>query len=237
MGPSKANAHVTHPTTQTKHPVVIVPGGHSVPFRRWRGCAGNVVVENAYYIRRPGPASEMPRSADEWSALVRRCVLADRESLLQQLRVAFEAPMPTAAEKMPETHQKWIAESKERFAAVQTASYGSLDASPLKRGTWMAAYSIEVCDAEIGLPALRERLQGCVGGETGWPIGLFVDGGDTHPYPAKDVIENWLGGPGAGVGHSDFWRAHPGGHFVTFRGYRDDELVDERRAVGTRMDF
>ncbi len=229
--------HVLRPTTGSRHPVVIVPGGHSVPIRCRRGSADNVVTVNSYYIRRPGPASETPRSAEEWSALVRRCVLADRESLLRQLGSALAAPAETSVESVPAAHDAWVTESKERFEAVQVDTYGSLDASPLKHGTWMAGYSMEVRDNDGGLRSFRDRLRGCVGGETGWPIGLFLDNTDKRPYSTNGVIESWLGGSEADVGHADFWRASPSGHFATFRGYQDDEIVNELRPIGSCMDF
>jgi hypothetical protein len=229
--------HIVHPTTRARHPVVIVPGGHPVPIRCRRGSAENVVTENAYYIRRPGPASEMPRSAEEWSALVRRCVLADRDSLFRQLSAALAAPAETTVGNVPAAHDAWVTESKERFDAVQVDTYGSLDASPLKHGTWMASYSMEVRDEDMGLRPFRDRLRRCVGGETGWPIGLFLDRADKRSYSANGVIESWLGGSNADVGHADFWRASPSGHFATFRGYQDDEIVNERRPLGTCMDF
>ena len=43
------------------HPVIVVPGGHSVPVRCKRdGPNGAHVRQHAYYIRRPGPTSEQP---------------------------------------------------------------------------------------------------------------------------------------------------------------------------------
>jgi len=67
-----------------EHPVIIVPGGHSVPVRcKKDGPNGAHVRQHAIYIRRPGPASEEPQTAQEWQELIRRCVLNDRDNLLE----------------------------------------------------------------------------------------------------------------------------------------------------------
>lgn len=56
-------------------PVITVPGNHKVPIRAKRDGPNNRHVRiNAYYIRRPGPSSEVIQTADEWNALVGRCI-------------------------------------------------------------------------------------------------------------------------------------------------------------------
>jgi hypothetical protein len=49
------------------HPVIVVPGNHRVPIRaKSEDPARKHVRIHAYYIRRPGPCSDQPRSASEW---------------------------------------------------------------------------------------------------------------------------------------------------------------------------
>ena len=68
------------------HPVLVVPGGHAVPVRCQRGGPnGAHVRQHAIYVRRPGPTSEEPQTAQEWQELIRRCVLNDRNNLLEQV--------------------------------------------------------------------------------------------------------------------------------------------------------
>ena len=57
---------VPSPETGLDHPIVSVPGGHQVPIRSKRsGPDRRIIQENRYYIRRPGPCSEPPRSGAE----------------------------------------------------------------------------------------------------------------------------------------------------------------------------
>ncbi len=52
-------------------PIVVVPGGHRVPVRARRaGPNGNIVQNHAIYIRKPGPRSEIPQSAQDWDELL-----------------------------------------------------------------------------------------------------------------------------------------------------------------------
>jgi len=230
--------HIVHATAGSTHPVLIVPGGHRVPIRCRSACE-NVLAENAYYIRRPGPSSEPPRTTEEWNALIRRCVLNDREALLRQLTAALAPPaVAPAVEVVPPRHEAWIAKAEKRFQAVQQATYGSLDANPLRHGTWMAAFTMDVREPGLSLRAFRERLYRCVGRETGWPIGLFMERENSRPYATDGLIEAWLGErQSKEAGHSDFWRASPQGEFATFRGYQDDDIANEGRAPGECLNW
>jgi predicted HTH transcriptional regulator len=66
------------------HVVIAVPGGHKVPIRSKRGGPNGEVIENRYYIRRPGPNSETPLTGLEWDTLLRRCI-DNREAELEAI--------------------------------------------------------------------------------------------------------------------------------------------------------
>jgi hypothetical protein len=66
------------------HVVISVPAGTAVPIRSKRGSENNEIVADTYYIRRPGPNSEAPRSGLEWDELLRRCI-ANRGQELEAL--------------------------------------------------------------------------------------------------------------------------------------------------------
>lgn len=56
-------------------PIVAVPGGHRVPIRARRaGPNGNIIQNNAIYVRKLGPRSETPQSAQDWDDLLARCL-------------------------------------------------------------------------------------------------------------------------------------------------------------------
>jgi predicted HTH transcriptional regulator len=70
-----------------EHVVISVPGGHRVPIRSKRaGPDGSRLTVDTYYIRRPGAESAPPQSAREWDELLRRCLAAHREELLESFR-------------------------------------------------------------------------------------------------------------------------------------------------------
>lgn len=79
-----------------QYPIIIVPGGHHVPIKAKRdGPNGLIVRQNSYYIRRPGPHSEIPQTGRERDALVRRCLSNARADLLDQLRAILRGDVAT----------------------------------------------------------------------------------------------------------------------------------------------
>lgn len=87
--------NVPHPAGQAKHPVIVVPGNMTEPVMSKRDCAG-VISHNRCYIRKPGPRSEEPQTAEEWRVLLRRCVLAGREDMLEAIRSIVTGRVETA---------------------------------------------------------------------------------------------------------------------------------------------
>lgn len=74
-----------------------------MPIRTRRGSENGEITADKYYIRRPGPNSEPPRSGLEWDELLRRCI-ANRDQELEGtirriLRVSQRAgvPLPSRA--------------------------------------------------------------------------------------------------------------------------------------------
>ena len=76
---------VTHPETGNVHPVIVIPGNLTEPVMSKRDCLG-VIVQNRCYIRKPGPRSEEPQTAEEWRALLQRCLRSGREDMLEAIR-------------------------------------------------------------------------------------------------------------------------------------------------------
>jgi hypothetical protein len=78
---------VRHPTTAAVFPILVVPGGSTVPVRsKSESPDGSTLRLHVYYTRRPGPASESPQTAHEWDQLLRRCLLASKAELLDAIR-------------------------------------------------------------------------------------------------------------------------------------------------------
>lgn len=77
------------------HVVISVPAGATVPIRSKRGSMNNEIVSDSYYIRRPGPNSEVPRSGLEWDELLRRCIASrdqELESLVRRIMRVMSSP-------------------------------------------------------------------------------------------------------------------------------------------------
>lgn len=79
--------HVEHPESGLIFPVVVVPGGHRVPIRsKSEDPERRHIRIDTYYIRRPGPSSDAPRSGREWDEFISRCLLARQDELTESFR-------------------------------------------------------------------------------------------------------------------------------------------------------
>jgi hypothetical protein len=78
-----------HPTTGVEHAFIIVPGGMSVPVMCTNTCE-SVITAHRCYIRKPGPRSQEPHDAQEWRALLERCLRAGREGMLDAIRAIVQ---------------------------------------------------------------------------------------------------------------------------------------------------
>ena len=222
-----------------KHPVIVVTGGHNVPIRCTRsGPDERHTKQNAYYIRRPGPASEEPQSAKEWSDLIRRCVASDKDSLLGSLRALLDPSIveSSASKTISSFHDTWISNAKERFLTLNTGKYGSIDKSPFVKGYWLGSFSFYPPIEGIVLSELNNKLPYIIGHETGWPIGLIMHRDGAVPYPYQGCVEAWLGNVFSQPDSADFWRVSPLGHFTTVRGYQED-TEKSKHISGSVLDF
>jgi predicted HTH transcriptional regulator len=104
------------PGSSDKYPVIVVPGGHRVPVRAKRdGPNGQIIQQNVYYIRRPGPQSASPQSAQEWDALMRRCLSNAREELLNSFRLLMDGAPQLVSETDLDRVKQWSESSKARW--------------------------------------------------------------------------------------------------------------------------
>jgi hypothetical protein len=62
-----------HPGAHNEHAFVLVPGGLTVPVMSIRGQEG-VIAAQRCYVRKPGPRSEEPFTAEEWRGVMERCI-------------------------------------------------------------------------------------------------------------------------------------------------------------------
>jgi hypothetical protein len=238
---------VEHPESGDPFPVVVVPGGHRVPIRAKADDPDRRHIRvNTYYIRRPGPCSEAPQTAQEWDELISRCIRANREDLLESVRAVLETPrgaLPFEAleHRAGSPLDEWIEDSRNRFETLLDEEYP--DEEPRTRyqhGVYTFAYAIDGDFEPPELPALLQLLQRVQGHETGWPPWLVV-GGDKAPRPYEGTAEAWFFKTTfADPAHSDYWRASPRGLLYQIQGYDDDGMAGHvvgRFPPGEHLDF
>ena len=107
--PFHCAVHVVPDPAGALFPVVVVPGGHRVPVRARRaGPHGNVVQTHAIYMRKPGPRSETPQTAQEWDDLLARCLRNRRDEMFNQIRDLISGVVPQPDEPVvPERLEEW----------------------------------------------------------------------------------------------------------------------------------
>ncbi|WP_319243987.1 hypothetical protein [uncultured Propionivibrio sp.] len=227
--PFHCAVHIVANPVGAVFPIVIVPGGHRVPIRARRaGPNGNTVQNNAIYIRKPGPRSETPQSAQDWDDLLGRCLRNRRDEMFDQIRDLITGAVPQAAPPPePVRLDEWIRSARGRWREL-------IDPLPagvgprLPHGRYCIAYEIVGERRQIAPAQLPGVLRASVVRHTGWPPFWYPTRAGIEPYPVDGAVECWLGGdnqtPPADrdPAHSDFWRIHPDGLAFLIRGYQED---------------
>ncbi len=228
---------VKGPGLRASHPVISVPGGHRVPVRAKRGGPDEKhVKKDVFYIRRPGPQSAPPQTAEEWNQLIHRCVMSDRDALLDNLRAALGGePSREAEPTLEESTSTWERESLRRFESLIDEK-GARDAYAKGYFTFAYAFADQPDTDSAGLlQHLRATEK-----QTGWPVWVVFDRAPIAPYPMDGLIEChvWEPGRGSQPGHCDFWRASPEGRLFLLRGHQEDEpeSLNEGVSPGTTLD-
>jgi schlafen family protein len=223
--------HRPAPGSADRYPTIIVPGGHRIPIRARSGSPdGKKLVPHRAYIRRPGPNSEEPRTAEEWDRLLERCLQNRKTELLEAMRSIMAGVVPTAPAKTPLRYEELVLFEK---AAIERweARIANLPAGVSPRfphGYFDVAIAIDGSLDTPSLPNLRNIIATEVRNHSGWPPFLTVDRAPFAPKPVDGAVEFWRGPEDDGScdvpAHHDFWRASPSGLFFTRRGYQEDGL-------------
>jgi hypothetical protein len=233
--------HVAYPQSGSVFPIIVVPGNHKVPIRAKRdGPNHRHVRSNTYYIRRPGPKSEGPQSAEEWDALINRCIRNSREGLLDDIReILFGAGGPLGIPKPEEEKHRfndWIKKSTSRWQSLVDEKLADEKPSRYAYGVWIVAYSIIGDIKPVTASELLGILRRVEGRETGWPPWWVPTRTEIAPYPCHGFIECWLKeSVSHDAAHSDFWRASPEGLMFLLRGYQEDSSASPK--PGTIFDL
>jgi hypothetical protein len=233
--------HIQHPDIGEEFPLIIVPGGHTVPIRAQRGGPnGNHVTVDRYYIRRPGPESAPPQTGREWDELIRRCITESKEELTDSIRnviTGFQMgeTVSDSGSTSDERIQEWASECKERWLQKVEEKYEDLDSSPYEYGYWTFSYLILDDFSQPNLIDFRDILRNVQGHETGWPPWLSANSAN----PVNDTIERWIPEEDTGTGtkYNDFWRASPNGILYSLRTYESDNHSEIDADAGKAFDY
>jgi hypothetical protein len=231
--------HLEHPQTGHEHAFVVVPGGHSVPVMAARGTDGEILTQKVY-IRKAGPKSEEPFTADEWRTLLDRCVRANRDSLLEAIRgiVQGRSLGPVAQEEIDRLLEFVEASRDSWKARLQPLPKDDPVRFPL--GHYEQSFQILGVPPAPDLRELLERMRKASEIKlTGWGPFVLLERKPIGPIPVGDVIETWVGNPGDGEvrfdQHADFWRARPDGFLYEIRSH--DEDFTEKAKPGKSIDL
>ena len=233
--PFHCAVHVVPDPAGALFPVVVVPGGHRVPVRARRaGPHGNVVQTHAIYMRKPGPRSETPQTAQEWDDLLARCLRNRRDEMFNQIRDLISGVVPQPDEPVvPERLEEWKRSAFERWHGLVKAFPESVGPR-FPHGYYCFAYEILGERKQVQPAQLPELLHASVVRHTGWPPFWYPTREGIEPYPIDGTVECWIGGdPQSSVedrdaAHSDFWRIHPDGLAFLLRGYQEDTRPTSR---------
>ena len=232
---------VQHPDVGSVHPVIRVPGG-DVPLMSKRDQLEADLRQHRIYVRKPGPRSEEPQTADEWRQLLDRCVRARREDLLDSIRgIVLGRVAESDIDHTAVGLEEFVNSSHERWMSL--VQNGPKDAQyRFPNGHYEIAIALVDAQPTVSLPELKDRLAVAQKVQTsGWPPFLDIGVEGLNPYPSESCIEAWLGRPSpknihSGPHYFDFWRASLSGQLYMIRGYGEDSVErtsSPQRSPGT----
>jgi len=227
----------SHRETGAEHVFVEIAGGMQQPVFAKKSFNG-VIKKLACYIRKPGPKSEVPHTAQEWRDLMTRCVRANQDSMLDSIRTIMDgkplntSPSPSDEQNLIDFMAASKARWQERLQEVEED-----DIARLHHGYWTFAFSILGASTWPTLNALRHGLEEARPANLRHRLFANVGGQGRSPYAAEGAIEAWTGNPQADIERRpyscSFWRANLGGEFYHLEGFFEDSQYT-RIEPGTR---
>ena len=234
---------VPNPATGISHAIVRVPGS-GVPVMSKRDQEEAGVSQHKFYIRKPGPRSEEPHTAEEWRRLLDRCIWARREDMLDSIRsiVLGQAEQRDSLPEPLEALTDFCTAANGRWTEL-VSGLPADSPSRFPFGYYEMGFALIGAAPAESLTELMRRLGIAQGIKlSGWPhfLHMSVDGWEPRIY--GNFIEAWVGRPvdrpmWNDPFHADFWPASVDGKLYTVRGYIEDgELAQHRRtAPGTEF--
>jgi len=221
--------HRASATSGETHPIIVVPGGHRVPIRAKAGAPdGKKLVAHRVYVRRPGPASEEPKTAEEWDRFFERCLQNRQAELLEAMRSIMAGVIPNAAPATA-TRLDQLKAFETQAAARWEALVAVLPAGApptFPHGYYDLSLALDGDFDRQSLLDLRDTIRSAVRNHSGWPPFVYLSRAPYTPKPVDGAIECWVGpdtnGSYSKPDHHEFWRISHDGLLFTRRGYPED---------------
>lgn len=215
--------HLNHPQTGHEHAFIVVPGPHGVPIMCKKDLQG-VIASQKTYIRKPGPKSEEPFTADEWRGLFAQNMQASRDTMLESIRTVFYG-LSTAPQLPVDRLQEFSEESRAKWEAL-ISRLPSDDIARMPYGRYEFTFEIVGVPPAKTLAELNQRMEKAAEiKHTGWSPFIVLSRQPIAPAAVDGVIQTWIGTPkeiGRNSKNVDFWRAHPDGRLFQVRAYDED---------------
>lgn len=216
--------HLRHPITEFEHAFIIVPGGASVPVMSTRELQGTIQQQRCY-IRKPGPKSEEPFTAEEWRALINRCVQNGRDDLLDSIRTIFYGLQPPVHPPAIDKLKQYADQSRVRWDML-VKPLPANDRARMPLGSYELAFEIEDIEPLATIREMAAKMEKAHEiKHTGWAQFVYLTRQPIAPYSTDDQLEAWLGTPEEPERNGryiDFWRASKDGHLFLKRSLDED---------------
>jgi hypothetical protein len=216
-------AFASHPVSNVEHAFILVPGNMTVPVMSRQG----VILAQRCYVRKPGPKTEEPFTAEEWREVVERCVAARREDMLDAIRIIVQGRGTVVSEaKASSAILQFEGASMHRWCQF-IEDLAVNDDARMPDGHYEITFEIhDVLSAKSALE-LRHRMEDASKVKhTGWGPFVQLTREAFAPRAVGGCVEAWIGRPvedrfARDAAHCDFWRAAPAGIFFLSLMHKD----------------
>lgn len=216
--------HLNHPVTGHEHALILVSGGTSVPVMSVKELPGTIAQQRCY-IRKPGPKSEEPYTAEEWRGLLNRCVQSGRDNLLDSIRAIFYGLQPATEQPVVNKLRDFSDQALARWEAL-TKPLSPTEPARMPRGSYELAFEIEHVQPQETVQQLYRLFEEAHQiKHTGWSQFVVLNRQPISPAAVDGFLEAWLGTPeepGRNGRYVDFWRASKDGRLFLKRSLDED---------------
>lgn len=216
--------HLNHPATGHEHALILVSGGTSVPVMSVKELPGTIAQQRCY-IRKPGPKSEEPYTAEEWRGLLNRCVQNGRDNLLDSIRTIFYGLQPATEQPVVNKLRDFSDQALARWE-VLTKPLSPTEPARMPLGSYELGFEIEHVRPQETVQQLYRLFEDAHQiKHTGWSQFVVLNRQPIAPAAVDGFLEAWLGTleeSGRNGRYVDFWRASKDGRLFLKRSLDED---------------